>query len=156
MLFSLWTPGMLGAALLAFQRPRHERQKDGRRRTERRPKMGDDPRQEEFAGASEKAGTTENAELARMKERHWFERKRTLSRLAKYGPPVLNIARHCLMAHQRAEWLSLRSGRKKRGGKLRGRQAVAQGLFRPERFHGVIDQQAVFQSELRGRPGDFP
>lgn len=76
--------------------------------------------QNEFAGASEKAGTAENAELARMKERHRAERQRALSRLAQYGLSVLNIARHCLMAQQRAKRLSLRSGRKKaRGGKPR-------------------------------------
>ena len=76
--------------------------------------------QNEFAGAQEKTGATGNAELARMKERHRMEWKKALSRLAKYGLPVLNIARHCLMAQQRAERLSLRSGRKKaRGGKPR-------------------------------------
>lgn len=76
--------------------------------------------QNEFAGAQEKTGATGNAELARMRERHRAERQRALSRLAKYGLPVLNIARHCLMAQQRAERLSLRSGRKKaRGGKPR-------------------------------------
>ena len=76
--------------------------------------------QSEFAGMREKTGATGNAELARIKERHRFERKRALSRLAQYGLPVLNIARHCLMAQQRAERLSLRSGRKKaRGGKPR-------------------------------------
>lgn len=76
--------------------------------------------QNEFAGASEKAGTAENTELARMKERHRAERQRALSRQAKYGLPVLNIARHCLKAQQRVERLSLRSGRKKaRGGKPR-------------------------------------
>lgn len=76
--------------------------------------------QEAFSGAPEKAGTAENAELVRMKERHRMERKTALSRLARYGLPVLNIARHCLMVQQRAERLSLRSGRKKaRGGKPR-------------------------------------
>ena len=76
--------------------------------------------QNEFAGAQEKTGAKGNAELARMKERHRMEWKKALSRLAKYGLPVLNIARHCLMAQQRAERLSLRSGRKKaRGGKPR-------------------------------------
>lgn len=76
--------------------------------------------QNEFAGVQEKTGATGNAELARMKERHRMERKKALSRLAKYGLPVLNIARHCLMAQQRTERLSLRSGRKKaRGGKPR-------------------------------------
>lgn len=76
--------------------------------------------QEEFAGGQKRAGIAGNAELARMKERHRFERKKALSHLAKYGLPVLNIARHCLMAQQRAERLSLRSGRKKvRGGKPR-------------------------------------
>ncbi len=76
--------------------------------------------QQEFAGTPEKTGTAGNAELARMKERHRFERKRALSRLAKYGLPVLNIARHCLMVQQREERLFLRSGRKKaRGGKPR-------------------------------------
>ena len=76
--------------------------------------------QEEFAGGPKRTGTAGNAELARMKERHRFERKKALSHLAKYGLPVLNIARHCLMAQQRAERLSLRSGRKKvRGGKPR-------------------------------------
>lgn len=76
--------------------------------------------QEEFAGTPEKMGTAGNVELARMKERHRAERKRALSRLAKYGLPILNIARHCLMAQQRAERLSLRSGRKTvRGGKPR-------------------------------------
>lgn len=76
--------------------------------------------QNEFAGVQEKTGATGNAELARMKERHRRERKKALSRLAKYGLSVLNIARHCLKAQQRAERLSLRSGRKKaRGGKPR-------------------------------------
>ena len=76
--------------------------------------------QQEFAGTPEKTGTAGNAELARMKERHRFERKRALSRLAKYGLPVLNIARHCLMVQQREERLFLRSGWKKaRGGKPR-------------------------------------
>ena len=76
--------------------------------------------QEEFAGGQKRAGIAGNAELARMKERHRFERKKALSHLAKYGLPVLNIARHCLMVQQRAERLSLRSGRKKvRGGKPR-------------------------------------
>lgn len=76
--------------------------------------------QNEFAEVPEKTGATGNAELARMKERHKMEREKALSRLAKYGLPVLNIARHCLMAQQRAERLSLHSGRKKaRGGKPR-------------------------------------
>ena len=67
-----------------------------------------------------KAGTEENVGLVRMRERHRFERKRVLSRLAKYGLPVLNIARHCLMVQQKAERFSLRSGRKRaRGGKPR-------------------------------------
>ena len=86
--------------------------------------------QEAFAGAPDKAGTAENAELARMKEQHRMERERALSRLARYGLPVLNIARHCLMVQQRAERRSLRSGRKKaRGGKPRfGAWLRAQGL----------------------------
>ena len=86
--------------------------------------------QEAFAGALGKAGTAQNAELARMKERHRVERKGALSRLAKYGLPVLNIARHCLMMQQRAERLSLCSGRKKaRGGKPRFETWLrAQGL----------------------------
>ena len=76
--------------------------------------------QEEFAGDSKRTGTACNAELSRMKERHRFERKKALSHLAKYGLPVLNIARHCLTAQQRAERLSLRPRRKKaRGGKPR-------------------------------------
>ena len=76
--------------------------------------------QQVFAEGLEKVGTAGNTELARMKERHRQERKKTLSRLAKYGLPVLNIARHCLMAQQRAERLSLRLGRKKkRKGKPR-------------------------------------
>ena len=84
-----------------------------------------------FAGVPDKARTVENAELARMKERHRMERKTALSRLARYGLPVLNIARHCLMAQQRAERRSLRSGRKKaRGGKPRFEVWLrAQGLF---------------------------
>lgn len=76
--------------------------------------------QEAFAGAPDKTETAENAELARMKERHRMERERALSRLARHGLPVLNIARHCLMVQQRAERRSLRSCRKKaRGGKPR-------------------------------------
>lgn len=76
--------------------------------------------QNEFAEASEKARTTENVELARMQERHRTERQRAFSRLAKYGLPVLNIARHCLMAQQRTERFSQRPGRKKAcGGKPR-------------------------------------
>ena len=50
-----------------------------------------------FAGVPNNTEAVENAELARMKERHRDERKRALSRLARYGLPVLNIARHCLM-----------------------------------------------------------
>ena len=42
------------------------------------------------------------------------------------------------------------------GGKFRGRQTVFQSLLRCERLPGVIDQQAVFQRELDGRPGDPP
>ena len=76
--------------------------------------------QQEFAGTPKKMETAGNAELARMKERHRLERKKSLSSLAKYGLPVLNIARHCLMVQHREEQLSLRSGRKKaRGGKPR-------------------------------------
>ena len=88
--------------------------------------------QEAFARAPDKAGTAENAELARMKDRHRMERERALSRLARYGLPVLNIARHCLMVLQKAERLSLRSRRKKaRGGKPRFEAWLrAQGLSR--------------------------
>lgn len=76
--------------------------------------------QEEFARGQKRSGTAGNAELARMKERHRFERKKALSHLAKYGLPVLNIARHCLMVQQKEERFSLRSGRKRaRGGKPR-------------------------------------
>ena len=84
-----------------------------------------------FAGVPNNAKVAENAEFARMKERHRDERKRALSRLARYGLPVLNIARHCLMAQQREERRSLRSGRKKaRGGKPRFETWLrAQGLF---------------------------
>ena len=84
-----------------------------------------------FAGVPNNAKAAENAELARMKERHRDERKRALSRLARYGLPVLNIARHCLMAQQREERRSLRSGRKKaRGGKPRFETWLrTQGLF---------------------------
>ena len=84
-----------------------------------------------FAGVPNNAKAAENVELARMKERHRDERKRALSRLARYGLPVLNIARHCLMAQQRAERRSLRSGRKKaRGGKPRFETWLrTQGLF---------------------------
>ena len=87
--------------------------------------------QKEFAGASKKAGAGESIGLVHMKERHRFERKRELSRLARCGLPVLNIARHCLMAQQRAERRSLRSGRKKaRGGKPRFETWLrTQGLF---------------------------
>ena len=84
-----------------------------------------------FAGVPKNAKVAENAELARMKERHRMERKTAFSRLARYGLPVLNIARHCLMAQQREERRSLRSGRKKaRGGKPRFETWLrAQGLF---------------------------
>lgn len=84
-----------------------------------------------FAGVPNNAKAAENADLARMKERHRDERKRTLSRLARYGLPVLNIARHCLMAQQREERRSLRSGRKKAcGGKPRFETWLrTQGLF---------------------------
>ena len=87
--------------------------------------------QKEFAGASKKAGAGDSIGLVHMKERHRFERKRALSRLARYGLPVLNIARHCLMAQQRAERRSLRPGRKKaRGGKPRFETWLrTQGLF---------------------------
>ena len=88
--------------------------------------------QKAFAGEADKAGTAENAELARMKEQHRMKRERALSRLARYGLPVLNIARHCLMVQQRTERRSLRSGRKKaRGGKPRFEAWLrAQGLSR--------------------------
>ena len=84
-----------------------------------------------FAGVPKNTKAVENAELARMKERHRDERKRALSRLARYGLPVLNIARHCLMAQQREERRSLCSGRKKaRGGKPRFETWLrTQGLF---------------------------
>lgn len=84
-----------------------------------------------FTGVPKKAGAGESIGLVHMKERHRFERKRALSRLARYGLPVLNIARHCLMAQQRAERRSLRSGRKKaRGGKPRFETWLrTQGLF---------------------------
>lgn len=84
-----------------------------------------------FAGVPNNAKAAENAEFARMKERHRDERKRALSRLARYGLPVLNIARHCLMAQQKEERRSLRSGRKKaRGGKPRFETWLrTQGLF---------------------------
>ena len=84
-----------------------------------------------FAGVPNNAKAAENAEFARMKERHRDERKRALSRLARYGLPVLNIARHCLMAQQREERRSLCSGRKKaRGGKPRFETWLrTQGLF---------------------------
>ena len=76
--------------------------------------------QKEFAGVLKKAEAGENVGLVRMKERHRFERKRALSRLAKYGLPVLNIARHCLTVQQKMGRLSFHSGRKKaRGGKPR-------------------------------------
>ena len=84
-----------------------------------------------FAGVPNNAKAAENAEFARMKERHRDEQKRALSRLARYGLPVLNIARHCLMAQQREERRSLCSGRKKaRGGKPRFETWLrTQGLF---------------------------
>ena len=84
-----------------------------------------------FAGVPKNTKAVENAELARMKERHRDEQKRALSRLARYGLPVLNIARHCLMAQQREERRSLCSGRKKaRGGKPRFETWLrTQGLF---------------------------
>ena len=87
--------------------------------------------QKEFAGVPKKAGAGESIGLVHMKERHRFERKRALSRLARYGLPVLNIARHCLMAQQREERRSLRLGRKKaRGGKPRFETWLrTQGLF---------------------------
>ena len=87
--------------------------------------------QKEFIGVPKKAGAGESIGLVHMKERHRFERKRALSRLTRYGLPVLNIARHCLMAQQRAERRSLRSGRKKaRGGKPRFETWLrTQGLF---------------------------
>ncbi|OUO50249.1 hypothetical protein B5F76_12165 [Desulfovibrio sp. An276] len=74
-----------------------------------------------FTESLEKVETAGGSiELAQMKDRHRQERKKALSRLAKYGLPVLNIARHCLMAQQRAERFSLRSGRKRtRGSKPR-------------------------------------
>ena len=53
---ALWTPGMLGASLLAFQRPGHERRKDRRQRPERRPEMGDDPRHRKRKNAPHGAG----------------------------------------------------------------------------------------------------
>ncbi|WP_165067950.1 TraI/MobA(P) family conjugative relaxase [Desulfovibrio sp. ZJ200] len=88
--------------------------------------------QDAFVGSPDKAEAAENVELARMKERQRMERKTALSRLAGYGLPVLNIARHCLMVQQRAERFSLRSGRKKaRGGKPRFEAWLrAQGLSR--------------------------
>lgn len=99
-----------------------------------------------FAGVPNNAKAAENAELARMKERHRGERKRALSRLARYGLPVLNIARHCLKAQQREERRSLRSGRKKaRGGKPRFEAWLrTQGLFQQaDRWrHRAVWEQA--------------
>ncbi len=102
--------------------------------------------QHEFAGTPEKMGTAGNAELTRMKERHRDERKRALSRLARYGLPVLNIARHCLMAQQREERRFLRSGRKKaRGGKPRFETWLrTQGLFQQAdrwRHRAALEQE---------------
>lgn len=99
-----------------------------------------------FAGVPNNAKAAENAELARMKERHRDERKRALSRLARYGLPVLNIARHCLMAQQKEERRSLRSGRKKAcGGKPRFETWLrTQGLFQQaDRWrHRAVWEQA--------------
>ena len=73
-----------------------------------------------FNGRQKETGEAGNIELAQMRERHRFERKKAFSRLSKYGVPVLNIARHCLMTRQRAERRSLHSRQKKvRGGKPR-------------------------------------
>jgi hypothetical protein len=59
-----------------------------------------------------------NSELARMKIRHREERKIALSRLKKFGLPVLNIARHCLKVQQTEE---MRVLRKKIPQKRRGK-----------------------------------
>lgn len=77
----------------------------------------------ELAGTPEaEPEPEENSELARMKNRHRKERKIAVSRLKKFGLPVLNIARHCLKVQQRQEVRQLRQAQQrkpKRRGKPR-------------------------------------
>lgn len=80
--------------------------------------------QAEYAGEQKPTWESEEIiELAHAKKRHREERKNTISRLAKYGLPILNIARHCLKVQQTQELRQLRLARrqrpKKRGGRPR-------------------------------------
>ncbi len=86
--------------------------------------------QAEYAGQTEIPPVPgENTELAQAKKRHQEERKNALSRLAKFGLPILNIARHCLKVQQQEELRSLRQKRKKRRGRPRFETWLrAQGL----------------------------
>lgn len=64
--------------------------------------------QAEYAGTVEPEKTNAQLEIALLKKRHGTERKKALSHLAKYGLPVLNIARHCLKVQQIGEVRELR------------------------------------------------
>lgn len=78
--------------------------------------------QSEYAEAGQAQPDTGQAEIAGLKRRQKQERENRLSRLAKYGLPVLNIARHCLKLQQKQELRDLRQRLKKsRGAKGRPR-----------------------------------
>ena len=65
---------------------------------------------------------TVKAEIEALKIRQKQERESKLSRLAKYGLPVLNIARHCLKIQQQQEMRDMRRRLRKprkKGGKPR-------------------------------------
>ena len=64
--------------------------------------------QAEFAGEEKAEWEPEEKEIVLVKKRHREERQNALSKLAKYGLPVLNIARHCLKVQQAGELRQLR------------------------------------------------
>ena len=90
--------------------------------------------QAEFVGQTKTPPVPEeNTELAQAKKRHREERKNALSRLAKFGLPILNIARHCLKVQQAEELRQLRQTQRQKPKKRRGRPRFetwlrAQGL----------------------------
>ena len=64
--------------------------------------------------------SSEHSELVRLRAHHKKERESALSRMAKYGFNMLNIARHCLKVQQGNEVRMLRQRQpKKRTGKMR-------------------------------------
>ena len=87
---------------------------------------------------------TLKAEIESLKIRQKQERESKLSRLAKYGLPVMNIARHCLWLQQRQEVRDLRQ-RLKRSGQAKGKLRFETWL----RSHGMNDKAENWRHRTR-------